>query len=180
MNILSRLFLPVILFSLPIIYPCDCVSADNKTDKLFEQKFDSIAHTKAVDALKAGKFIVMLDELSSAHSGSIVVDQNLNFLAVSPKKGMIQVSPMPSRWQGINLESNSAKIRKIKENKNGEITLEMSMSGSSLNVQVSVTLINKSSKAYITIIPSFRGEAISGYGDVLPLELFPQIESHLK
>lgn len=140
---------------------------------------DSIDCVRAIRAVERGSFVMFAERISIGAWNNIV-DDDMNFVAVNPKKSMVQLVPVIGHFAGVNLpgtQSNykvTAKPSK-KGDKGPEYNISWFVNGAYINAQVFVTMYRDSNDAMAVIAGAYSGQDITLYGKIFPLELFPEI-----
>jgi hypothetical protein len=134
---------------------------------------DENLHRQAAEAIDAGRFVLEGDELIFSRGGLANVDENVNFISVSPETVTIQTSFNNGRagannLGGITIEGHPDTPR-ITTDREGNVNHSVNVSGF-FSARIELTLYKDSNQATATVYPNFRGGSITMNGIVLPLE----------
>lgn len=167
------LIIVAILVSVATAY-ADNNSSEVRINALTQAQEDSIGHELAYKALKDCDYIIFIKSISGRY-GAGQMDDNKSFIAVSPKRGIIQTVPVKAQAAGLNYRCTMVKRGKIKEKKNGTTLISYNMYGNFRNISFMVSLNPKDNGAMISMYASFSGESVTMRGEVYPLKLFPNV-----
>lgn len=137
-------------------------------------QLDRIRHNQAVAALKAGDFVLEAYQLQFRRGESVNVNSITNFIAVRNGNATVQTSfnnaqPGSNGLGGITLEGRSTDV-KTSTSKNGNVSVEMHISGSLLSARVELTLFSGSTRATAVVYPTFSGNRLTLNGNIVPTE----------
>ena len=142
--------------------------------KEMREKVDILAHQKAIQAMEQGYFVVMADRVSHGATGYTVsgLSNNANFLLRQGDGGIFQVAYMDGGMGqnglgGFTLHGDVTGA-KMKQNKDGGVTLSYSMVGRQMNAYVTINLYKDSDRVVVTVSPTMGRSNITLYGRLVP------------
>jgi hypothetical protein len=134
---------------------------------------DAMLFQQAADAVDRGLFVLEGYELTFSRGGLTNVDENINFISVSPELVTIQTAFNNGRsgangLGGITLEGRPDRPR-VATDKRGNLTYSADVDGF-ISARIEIVLYNGTNEASATIYPTFRGGSITMRGNILPTE----------
>ncbi len=146
---------------------------EQKEQKKTEETQDSILFVEAVKSLEKLDFVVEADKLIFKHGETAYVTSNTNFFSLSDDQAVVQIAPFnsggPNGVGGITLEGRASNI-KMKTDKKGNISFSMSVVGNGISATVSLSLLQGSHRATVTVNPNFNSHRITFSGYLVPKE----------
>ncbi len=146
-------------------------------EKIEEARIDSIDAKKAMEAIKDINFTLMADRLQTRRNSAMVSD-NMNFVSVTPKKGMLQIVPFFAGFNGINLKGNVTNVR-VNTTKKGDTNIIIDIFGSELRARVDILMWKGSNSARAIVTPNLSSGDITLYGKIFPTDLFPNLQNEM-
>ncbi len=139
------------------------VAAENQL--LFEQ---------AVDALKAGSFVIEVDQLVFPRGMTKFVSSLTNFISMNDGQAFIQIAtsnfyPGQNGLGGITVKGNATNIT-MNTDKNGVVYYNFMDQGIAVSATVNVQLIGGGNRATVTIYPNFSGNNLTLTGNLVPYD----------
>ena len=147
-------------------------------EKIEKAREDSIDYAKAVQALKENEFTLIADRLECRGYVSHVND-NVNFMSTGDGRGMVQIAPFMSGFDGINLRG-SVRFSEVEIKKKGDVMATADIFGTYINARAIINLSHGGNTAYVTITSNLYRWRISMYGKLFPTRVFPELMSELK
>ena len=103
----------------------EALKKERAAHRALEAQQDSIAYIKAVEALKAGSFVLEADYVYFPNGITRYVSSNTNYVQVDNNEGIVQTaftnfaySPGPNGLGGVTVEGNISGLN-MKEDKDG-------------------------------------------------------------
>lgn len=172
-KILTILALSILYTSSAIAETKEEKTERKRIEKIEKAKEDSINYRMAKKSLQKMSFVIMADEIGNQIQNTFV-DDNMNFIVVSPDKAMIQIVPLFAGFNGLNLKGNvtgdSCGI-----NKRGDVFTTLDIFSSEITARISITLYHNSNEVRAIISPSFSRGEIVFKGKLFPLKVFPEL-----
>ena len=143
--------------------------------RALEAQQDSIAYLKAIDALKAGAFVLEADNVTFPNGITRYVSSTTNYVQVDNGEGIVQTafsnfaySPGPNGLGGVTVEGNITGL-KMKEDKDGNYFYSYNIQGVAISATVFITLTGGTNQASVSISPNFNNNNMNMTGRLLPL-----------
>ena len=143
-------------------------------EKEMRAQVNQLAHEKALQAMEQGYFVVMADRISDGRTGYTAsgLSNNANFLLCQGNGGIFQVAYMNGRagsngLGGITLHGEVNGV-KIKENKDGSVSMSYNMVSYQMNAYVYITLFKDSDRVSVIVNPMMGRSNITLYGRLVP------------
>ncbi len=164
---MKRLFLIPLLGALLL---ASCAATRTPADL----ELDRLKHEVAANALRSGEFVLEAYQLQFRRGTTAQVSSLTNFVAMSGGKATVQISfnngrPGSNGLGGITLDGEVSDL-KTNIDKHGNIDLEFNVLGSFLSAQIEVMLYNGSTRAVAVVNPTFSGDRLTLYGNIVPAE----------
>ena len=144
--------------------------------KALEAQQDSVAYFKAIQALKAGAFVLEADNVTFPNGITRYVSSNTNYVQVDNGEGIVQTAfsnfaytPGPNGLGGVTVEGNISGL-KMKEDKHGNYFYNYSIQGIAISAEVFITLTGGTNQASVTVSPNFNNNNMTMTGRLLPLD----------
>lgn len=143
-------------------------------EKELREQVNVLAHEKALQAMEQGYFVVMADRISDGRTGYTAsgLSNNANFLLRQGDAGIFQVAYMDGRMGanglgGITLHGKVNGV-KMKESKDGSVSLSYNMVSYQMNAYVYITLYKDSDHVMVMVNPTMGRSNITLYGRLVP------------
>lgn len=143
-------------------------------EKEMREQVNQLAHQKALQAMEQGYFVVMADRISDGRTGYTAsgLSNNANFLLRQGDGGIFQVAYMNGRMGsnglgGITLHGDVSGV-KMKENKDGSVSMSYNMVSYQMNAYVYITLYKDSDRVSVMVTPTMGRSNITLYGRLVP------------
>lgn len=140
--------------------------------KQLEAVQDSAAFIKAVEALKAGNWVLETDNIMFRNGMLRYVSSNTNYVAVQNGEGTVQTAfnnfvYSPNGLGGVTVQGDVSD-QKISQDKDGNIFMNFSIFGGSISATLNLTLTGGTNEASIYISPNFNGNNLTMNGNLVP------------
>ena len=149
---------------------------EREVRRALEAQQDSVAYFKAVEALKAGAFVLEADNVTFPNGITRYVSSNTNYVQVDNGEGIVQTafsnfsySPGPNGLGGVTVEGNVNGL-KMKEDKDGNYFYNYTIQGIAISATVFITLTGGTNQASVSISPNFNSNNMTMTGRLLPLD----------
>ena len=134
---------------------------------------DSIAHADAVEAIKAGVYILITDQTMSRKLEN--EDRPYNFVIVENTKILVQTGKARTHTGnnnlgGLTIMSDIVGDIKVEEKKNGEVKSKFRVIDEYLSGDINVKLDKKGNYGEINILDLKTGQYVTFLGNFLPFE----------
>ena len=143
-------------------------------EKEMRAQVNQLAHEKALQAMEQGYFVVMADRISDGRTGYTAsgLSDNANFLLCQGDAGIFQVAylrgaPGANGLGGMTLHGSVKGVR-IKENKDGAVSMSYNMVGSQMNAYVTINLYKECDRVMVDVNPTMGRGSITLYGRLVP------------
>lgn len=143
-------------------------------EKEMREQVNQLAHQKALQAMEQGYFVVMADRISDGRTGYTAsgLSNNANFLLRQGDGGIFQVAYVNGRMGsnglgGITLHGDVNGV-KMKENKDGTVSMNYNMVSYQMNAYVYITLYKDSDRVSVMVTPTMGRSNITLYGRLVP------------
>lgn len=154
----------------------EAMKKERAARRALEAQQDSVAYLKAVEALKAGSFVLEADYVSFPNGLTRYVSSNTNYVQVDDGQGVVQTAfsnftyrPGPNGLGGVTVEGNISGLE-MKEDKDGNYTYSYSIQGVAISATVFITLTGGTNQASVLISPNFNSNNMTMTGRLLPLD----------
>ena len=154
----------------------EALKKEREARKALEAQQDSIAYLKAVEALKAGSFVLEANNVTFPNGITRYVSSNTNYVQVDNGEGIVQTafsnfaySPGPNGLGGVTVQGNISGL-KIKEDKDGNYFYSYTIQGIAISATVFITLTGGTNQASVNISPDFNNNNMTMTGVLLPLD----------
>jgi hypothetical protein len=144
--------------------------------RALEAQQDSVAYFKAVEALKAGSFVLEADNVSFPNGITRYVSSTTNYIQVDNGEGIVQTAfnnfayiPGPNGLGGVTVQGNINGL-KMKEDKDGNYYYNYTIQGVAISATVFITLTGGTNQASVQISPNFNNNNMMMTGRLLPLD----------
>ena len=142
--------------------------------KALEEVQDSVAFIKAVDALKAGNWVLEADNVVFRNGMLRYVSSNTNYVAVQNGEGTVQTAfnnfiYSPNGLGGVTVQGQVSG-QEISRDKDGNIFMNFSVFGGAISATLNLTLTGGTNEASIYISPNFNGNNLTMNGNLVPYE----------
>ena len=137
---------------------------------------DTVAYLKAVEALKAGSFVLEANNVSFPNGITRFVSSTTNYVQVDNGEGIIQTAftnfsynPSPIGLGGVTVQGNISGLQ-MKEDKHGNYFYNYTIQGVAVSATVSITLTGGTNQASVRISPNFNNNDMTMMGVLGPLD----------
>lgn len=144
--------------------------------RALEAQQDTIAYLKAVEALKAGAFVLEANNVTFPNGITRFVSSTTNYVQVDNGEGIVQTafnnfaySPGPNGLGGVTVQGNISGL-KMKEDKDGNYFYNYTIQGIAISATVFITLTGGTNQASVQISPNFNNNNMTMTGILVPLE----------
>ena len=142
--------------------------------KALEEVQDSVAFIKAVEALKAGNWVLEADNVVFRNGMLRYVSSNTNYVAVQNGEGTVQTAfnnfiYSPNGLGGVTVQGQVSG-QEISRDKDGNIFMNFSVFGGAISATLNLTLTGGTNEASIYISPNFNGNNLTMNGNLVPYE----------
>ena len=158
--------------------------AEEKAEKKEERKEkrearlakDSImgeaAFNEAMQAITNQSFVLEANSVQPLNGRVYFVNSNTNFVSLNDGQAMVQIAsnspyPGPNGLGGITVQGSASNIQ-VKQEKNGNVYLSMSVQGVFISATVNLVLYSGSNNAMVTVDPNFTGNDLTMNGTLVP------------
>lgn len=143
-------------------------------EKALEAVQDSVAFLKAVEALKAGNWVLEADNVVFRNGMLRFVSSNTNYVAVQNGEGTVQTAfdnfvYSPNGLGGVTVQGQVSD-QKISQDKDGNIYMNFSVFGGAISATLNLTLTVGTNEASIYISPNFNGNNLTMNGNLVPYD----------
>ena len=153
----------------------EALKKEREARKVLEAQQDSVAYLQAVEAMKAGAFVLEADNVSFPNGIVRYVSSNTNYVQVDNGKGIVQTAfsnfaynPGPNGLGGITVEGTISGLQ-MKEDKDGNFYYNYTIQGVAISATVFITLTGGTNQASVTISPNFNNNNMTMMGRLVPL-----------
>ncbi|MBQ8441864.1 MAG: DUF4251 domain-containing protein [Bacteroides sp.] len=154
----------------------EAIKKEREARKALEAQQDSIAYFKAVEAMKAGAFVLEANNVSFPNGITRFVSSNTNYVQVDNGEGIVQTAfsnfaytPGPNGLGGVTVQGNISDL-KLKEDKDGNYFYSYTIQGVAISATIFITLTGGTNQASVTISPNFNNNNMTMMGTILPLD----------
>ena len=140
--------------------------------KALEEVQDSVAYLKAVEALKAGNWVLEADNVVFRNGMLRFVSSNTNYVAVQDGEGTVQTAfdnfvYSPNGLGGVTVQGQVSG-QDLSQDKDGNIFMNFSVFGGAISATLNLTLTAGTNEASIYISPNFNGNTLTMNGNLVP------------
>lgn len=140
--------------------------------KALEEVQDSVAYLKAVEALKAGNWVLEADNVVFRNGMLRFVSSNTNYVAVQDGEGTVQTAfdnfvYSPNGLGGVTVQGQVSG-QDLSQDKDGNIFMNFSVFGGAISATLNLTLTAGTNEASIYISPNFNGNNLTMNGNLVP------------
>lgn len=129
---------------------------------------------RAVAALKAQSFVLEADRIVLKRGQVVYVNDRTNFVSLDGDKASVQLAfntarPLANGIGGVTVDGRASNV-KIKEDKKGNVTFTMSVTGSAISAQIEIRIPYGGTNVQATVLPNFSSNRITFGGTIVPFE----------
>ena len=154
----------------------EMLKKEREARKALEAQQDSIAYLKAVEAMKAGSFVLEANNVSFPNGVSRFVSSNTNYVQVDNGEGIVQTAfnnfaytPGPNGLGGVTVEGDISGLQ-MKQDKDGNYYYSYTIQGMAISATVFITLTGGTNQASVRIDPNFNNNTMTMMGILVPLD----------
>ena len=154
----------------------EAIKKEREARRALEAQQDSIAYFKAVEALKAGAFVLEADNVTFPNGVTRYVSSNTNYVQVDNGEGIVQTAfsnfaytPGPNGLGGITVQGQISGL-KMNMDKDGNYFYNYTIQGVAISATVFITLTGGTNQASVSISPNFNNNNMTMTGLLLPLD----------
>ena len=154
----------------------EAIKKEREARRALEAQQDSIAYFKAVEALKAGAFVLEADNVTFPNGVTRYVSSNTNYVQVDNGEGIVQTAfsnfaytPGPNGLGGITVQGQISGL-KMNMDKDGNYFYKYTIQGVAISATVFITLTGGTNQASVSISPNFNNNNMTMTGLLLPLD----------
>lgn len=142
--------------------------------KALEEVQDSVAFIKAVEALKAGNWVLEADNVVFRNGMLRFVSSNTNYVAIQNGEGTVQTAfnnfvYSPNGLGGVTVQGQVSD-KEIRQDKDGNIFMNFSIFGGAISATLNLTLTGGTNEASVYISPNFNGNTLTMNGNLVPYD----------
>lgn len=139
-----------------------------------ERAMEQALFEEAKQAIEEKAFTLEADRVIFKRGRNAFVSSNTNFVMVNGDEASVQVAfniPVsgPNGLGGVTVDGNVSDY-KVRTDKKGNVYLTMSVMGTGISAQVSISLPYGSNNASVEILPNFNSNRLTLSGELLPLD----------
>ena len=153
----------------------EALKKEREARKALETQQDSVAYLQAIEAMKAGTFVLEADYVSFPNGIVRYVSSNTNYVQVDNGKGVVQTAfsnfaynPGPNGLGGVTVEGTISGLQ-MKDDKDGNYYYSYTIQGIAISASVFITLTGGTNQASVMISPNFNNNNMTMTGHLLPL-----------
>lgn len=154
----------------------EALKKEREARRALEAQQDTVAYLKAVEALKAGSFVLEANNVSFPNGITRFVSSTTNYVQVDNGEGIIQTAftnfsynPSPNGLGGVTVQGNISGLQ-MKEDKHGNYFYNYTIQGVAVSATVSITLTGGTNQASVRISPNFNNNDMTMMGVLVPLD----------
>lgn len=154
----------------------EAIKKEREARRALEAQQDSIAYFKAVEALKAGAFVLEADNVTFPNGVTRYVSSNTNYVQVDNGEGIVQTAfsnfaytPGPNGLGGVTVQGQISGL-KMNMDKDGNYFYNYTIQGVAISATVFITLTGGTNQASVSISPNFNNNNMTMTGLLLPLD----------
>lgn len=143
-------------------------------ERAIEQRQDSVAYASALEALKAGSWVLEANNLNFANGIMRFVSSSTNYISCNEGEGVIQTAYAnftysPNGLGGVTVQGDIAGMQ-MSVDRDGNVYCNFSIQGSAVSATVSLTLTAGTNQASATVNPNFSGQSLTFDGYLVPYD----------
>ena len=154
----------------------EAMKKEREERKALEAQQDSVAYLKAIDALKAGAFVLEANNVTFPNGITRYVSSSTNYVQVDKGEGIVQTafnnfaySPGPNGLGGVTVQGNVTGLN-MREDKDGNYYYSYTIQGVAISATVFITLTGGTNQASVSISPNFNNNNMTMTGLLLPID----------
>ena len=154
----------------------EALKKEREARRALEAQQDTVAYLKAVEALKAGSFVLEANNVSFPNGITRFVSSTTNYVQVDNGEGIIQTAftnfsynPSPNGLGGVTVQGNISGLQ-MKEDKHGNYFYNYTIQGVAVSATVSITLTGGTNQASVRVSPNFNNNDMTMMGILVPLD----------
>ena len=141
-------------------------------ERVMEQRQDSVAYASALEALKAGSWVLEANNLNFANGIMRFVSSSTNYISCNEGGGVIQTAYAnftysPNGLGGVTVQGDVSGMQ-VSVDRDGNVYCSFSIQGSAGSATVSLTLTAGTNQASATVSPNFLGRSMTFDGYLVP------------
>lgn len=147
-----------------------------EAERALEAQQDSIAFEKAMEAMKAGSFVLEADNIMFPSGITRYVTSSTNYVQVNEGEGIVQTafsnfaySPGPNGLGGVTVQGSISEPQ-VRTDKHGNVYYNFSITGVAISATISITLTGGTNEASAYISPNFNSNNITMTGHIVPYD----------
>jgi len=130
------------------------------------------AFNNAMQAITNQPFVLEATSVQPLNGRVYFVNSNTNFVSLNDGQAMVQIAsnspyPGPNGLGGITVQGTASNIE-VKQEKNGNVYVSMSVQGVFLSATVNLVLYSGNNNAMVTVDPNFSGNDLRMNGTLIP------------
>ena len=130
------------------------------------------AFNNAMQAITNKSFVLEANSVQPLSGRVYYVNSNTNFVSLNDGQAMVQIAsnspyPGPNGLGGITVQGSASNIQ-VKQEKNGNVYLSMSVQGIFISATINLVLYSGNNNASVTVDPNFSGNDLTMTGTLLP------------
>lgn len=130
------------------------------------------AFNNAMQAITNQSFVLEATSVQPLNGRVYFVNSNTNFVSLNDVQAMVQIAsnspyPGPNGLGGITVQGTASNIE-VKQEKNGNVYVSMSVQGVFLSATVNLVLYSGNNNAMVTVDPNFSGNDLRMNGTLIP------------
>jgi len=153
----------------------EALKKEREARKALEVQQDSIAYYKAIDALKAGAFVLEANNVTFPNGITRFVSSSTNYIQADDGEGIVQTAfnnfaytPSPNGLGGITVEGKISGME-LRKDKDGNLFCNYNIQGIAVSATLTITLTSGTNQATVMISPNFNNNNMTMTGYLLPL-----------
>ena len=154
----------------------EALKKEREARRALEAQQDTIAYLKAVEALKAGSFVLEANNVSFPNGITRFVSSTTNYVQVDNGEGIVQTAftnfsynPSPNGLGGVTVQGDISGLQ-MKKDKHGNYFYNYTIQGIAISATVSITLTGGTNQASVRISPNFNNNDMTMMGVLVPLD----------
>ena len=141
-------------------------------DCAMEQRQDSVAYQEALEALKAGSWVLEADNINFFSGITRFVSSSTNYISCDEGEGTIQTAYAnftysPNGLGGVTVQGDVSGGR-MSTDKDGNVYYSFSIQGNAVSATVYLTLTGGTNQASAMVNPNFSGRSMTFNGYLVP------------
>ncbi len=141
-------------------------------DRAMEQRQDSVAYQEALEALKAGSWVLEADNINFFSGITRFVSSSTNYISCDEGEGTIQTAYAnftysPNGLGGVTVQGDVSGGR-MSTDKDGNVYYSFSIQGNAVSATVYLTLTGGTNQASAMVNPNFSGRSMTFNGYLVP------------